>query len=521
VVDDDKQLQKILKIRPELPHLKAIVQYTGKPVKGPEEGVYSWAEFLDLAKYVPDIALMDRHKLMAPNKCCTVIYTSGTTGNPKGAMLSHDNLIWTSKMAMLGAHLVSSPDIEQEVFVSYLPLSHVAAQMTDLYLSISSGGVVYFAQPDALKGTLVDTLKEARPTALIGVPRVWEKMAERMQSIAKRNGLVKSWIGSVAQDLGLRGNLQRINGHSNGTPLGWSLANAIVFKKVREALGLDRCNFTCSGAAPMMKETLEFFLSFNIQIYDIYGMSESSAPHTINLPGSFKIGSAGKELSGVSTKIDKPDADGNGEICMHGRHIFMGYLGTEEKTLEVLDEEGYLRTGDIGRKDRDGFLFITGRLKELLITAGGENVPPVPIEDMIKEELPIVSNAMLIGDKRKFLAVLLTLKSEIDLVTGAPVEKLTRSTQEWIKETCGVSVSTVSEARALTPLQKVIEKRIGEANKRATSRAQCVQKFKLLPEDFSIPGGELGPTLKLKRPFVAKKYSVEIEEFYADAAGES
>ncbi|XP_055353201.1 long-chain-fatty-acid--CoA ligase ACSBG2-like [Paramacrobiotus metropolitanus] len=521
VCDDDKQVQKIMKIRHELPHLKAIIQYLGTPAHGPEEGVYSWAELLDLAKYVPDVAIMERHAAIAPNKCCTVIYTSGTTGNPKGAMLSHDNLLWTSRMAMTEAFttLKSRRDI-QETFVSYLPLSHVAAQMTDLYLSINTAGVVWFAQPDALKGTLVDTLREARPTALVGVPRVFEKMAEKMQAVSKKNGAVKTWIGSVAQDVGLRGNLKRFNGRSNGNgngnPLGWTLANAMVFKKVRQALGLDRCIFTCSGAAPMMKETLEYFLSFNIPIYDIYGMSESSAPHTLNLPGAFKIGSAGRELIGVVTKIDKPDAGGNGEICMYGRHIFMGYLGNEEKTREVLDAQGYLHTGDIGRKDSEGFLFITGRLKELLITAGGENVPPIPIEDAIKEELPIVSNAMVIGDKRKFLAVLLTLKSEIDLTTGAPLDRLTKPAQEWIKENVGQDVSTVTEAVGLTSLQKIIEKRMALVNKRATSRAQCVQKFKLLPEDFSIPGGELGPTLKLKRNVVAAKYSDLIEQFYDD-----
>ncbi|XP_055353740.1 long-chain-fatty-acid--CoA ligase ACSBG2-like isoform X2 [Paramacrobiotus metropolitanus] len=506
VVEDDKQLQKILQIRDQLPLLKAIIQYIGTPVQK-YDNVYSWEEFMAKARGVPDSVLTERHKLISPNKCCTIIYTSGTTGNPKGAMLSHDNLIWTSKMAQESVGLN-----KDDVFISYLPLSHVAAQMTDLYLPITTGGTIYFAQPDALKGTLVDTLKEARPTAMIGVPRVWEKIMEKMRALSRQNGAVKQWIAKWAKDVGLRGNLARMKG--DGVPFGWTMANALVFKKVRQALGLDRCRITASGAAPLMPQTQEFFLSLDIPILDIYGMSESSAPHTVNKPGAFKLGSAGREMPGCKTKIAKPDADGNGEICMYGRHVFMGYLGLEEKTLEALDEEGYLRTGDVGKFDEDGYLFITGRLKELIITAGGENIPPVAIEDHVKAEIPIVSHAMLIGDKRKFLSIMLTLKTEIDLNSGEPSNKLLKSTQDWIKELTGETMTTVEEARKSEAVKQAIQKGMERVNKKATSRAQVVQKFEILPVDFSIPGGELGPTMKLKRPVAAKKYSDVIEGFY-------
>lgn len=206
MVEDDKQLQKILSVRDKLPHLKAIIQYIGKPAQK-YDNVYNWEEFMALARGVPDSVLSERHKLIAPNRCCTIIYTSGTTGNPKGAMLSHDNLIWTSKMAQKAVDFG-----KDEVFISYLPLSHVAAQMTDLYLPITTGGLVYFAQPDALKGTLVDSLKDARPTAMIGVPRVWEKIMEKMKSISKQNGAMKQWIARWAKDIGLRGTMAQMNG---------------------------------------------------------------------------------------------------------------------------------------------------------------------------------------------------------------------------------------------------------------------------------------------------------------------
>lgn len=520
VVENDAALQKVLKVRDQLPHLRAIVQYSGTPTRGTEDGVYSWKQLMALAELVPDSVLEVRHAQIAPNKCCTIIYTSGTTGKPKGAMLSHDNLIWTSRMAWkcFGERLDMSGK-EQMVFVSYLPLSHVAAQMTDLFLPISIGGTVYFAQSDALKGSLVDTLREVRPHILMGVPRVWEKIAEKMQSLTKRQGPIKNWISNKAQEVGKSGATIHTTSNKNGErPFGWSLFNTIVYKKVRQSLGLDRCRITFSGAAPMMRETLEFFLSFDIPIYDVYGMSESSGPHIMSLPGEFRIGAAGKELIGVQTKINKPDAEGNGEICMYGRHIFMGYLNNEEKTQEALDDTGYLRTGDIGRKDRDGFLFITGRLKEILITAGGENVPPVPIEDNIKEALPFVGYAMVIGDKRKFLSVLLTLKTEINLDTGLPLDKLTRICSDLIEEKCGVRLWTVQEAIQNATFLKAIESSIASVNKRATSRAMSVQKFKMIPDDFSIPGGEIGPTLKLKRGFVSTKYAGIIEDLYSDSA---
>ncbi|XP_022106197.1 long-chain-fatty-acid--CoA ligase ACSBG2-like isoform X2 [Acanthaster planci] len=524
VVENKTHLNKILKVWDKLPHLKAVVQYTGK-LEEKMDNVYTWPEFMDIGKDVADSDLDDIIDSQAPNHCCSLIYTSGTTGNSKGVMISHDGFLWQAKGCAKAAHLKQGC----EIVVSYLPLSHVAAQLFDIYIPLVTSGAVYFAQPDALKGTLVNTLREVRPTGFIGVPRVWEKIQEKLKSIGANNSGLKKKISDWAKDIGLRGNIalekraleynqlswwQYIWGAiRRPLPWGWTLANLMVFKKVRHALGLDRCFLTFSAGAPIATDTLNYFLSLNIPIYDIYGMSESSGPHTISVPDCYKMGSAGHCLKGAKTKIHEPDQDGIGEVCYHGRHVFMGYLNMEEKTKETTDEEGWLHSGDLGYVDDKGFLYITGRIKELIITAGGENVPPVPIEDTILNETPILNNCMVIGDRRKFLSLLVTFKVEMDEETQEPTEELNAEALS-ICEKLGSTAKTVSEAEADEKIQQSIQKGVDAYNKQATSRAQMVQKWKVVKKDFTVAGGELGPTLKLKRPVVTKQYAELIDSFY-------
>lgn len=364
----------------------------------------SWNDLLDIGNKESDDKLEDRLKRIAVNQCCTLIYTSGTTGPPKGVMLSHDNITWSALSASI--HFSMTP--VHEVVVSYLPLSHVAAQLADIYMSLINAGTTYFANPDALKGSLVNTLKEARPTAFLGVPRVWEKIHERMMDVGRKTKGVKKCISTWAKSLGTEANARKQLANYR-KPTGYSVANIIVFKQVKKALGLDRCKIFLSGAAPISPDIVKYFHSLDITLLEIYGMSESSGPHTSGVDTAFNLGSAGRSIPGAETVIDKPDAEGNGEVCMRGRNVAMGYLLKEETTDETIDDQGWLHSGDIGKLD-DGYLFITGRLKELIITAGGENIPPVMVEDQLKSELPCISNAMLIGDKRKFLSILLTLK---------------------------------------------------------------------------------------------------------------
>ncbi|XP_014897101.1 long-chain-fatty-acid--CoA ligase ACSBG2-like [Poecilia latipinna] len=508
VVENHQQLEKILQVKNQLPHLKAIVQYEGE-LEQKAEFLYTWDQFMKLGENIPNKRLNAVIDSLRANECCTLIYTSGTTGNPKGVMLSHDNITWTARTVskMINLHCC------EEVLISYLPLSHIAAQMMDIWCSMSLIATAHFAEPDALKGSLVNTLKEARPTGFLGVPRVWEKIQESMKAVGAKGSALRKRVADWAKSIGLQYSYSAMNGE-NEVPWGFMLANNLVFKRVRYELGLDRCKLCCTGAAPITKETLDYFMSLSIPVKELYGMSESSGPHAVSIH-EYRIGSVGKVMAGCKTKLDKPDADGNGEICFWGRHVFMGYLNMPDKTAEALDEQGWLHSGDLGKHDEDDFLYITGRIKEIIITAGGENIPPVPIEDAVKHELPIISNAMLIGDKQKFLSMLLTLKCVMD-DEGNPTDILSPEAVDICRQ-LNVRATKVSEiiANKEPVLYKAIQDGINRFNKTSTSNAQKIQKWILLEKDFSVHGGELGPTLKLRRPIVAKMYQDQINKLYS------
>ncbi|XP_037679882.1 long-chain-fatty-acid--CoA ligase ACSBG2 isoform X2 [Choloepus didactylus] len=504
LVENDQQLQKILSIpKARMETLKSIIQYKS-PIKDTGTNLYSWDDFMELGDTIPDTQLEQVMASQKANQCALLIYTSGTTGNPKGVMLSHDNITWLAGAAARDCNLCCPP-VKQEVVISYLPLSHIAAQMMDLWIPIKVGGLTFFAQPDALKGSLVNTLQEVKPTAFLGVPRVWEKMQEKIKETGSKSSNLKKRVVSWAKMVGLKVNMKKMLG-SHENPMSFRMAKALVFSKVRSALGFDRCHLFVSGAAPLSQDTAEFFLSLDIPIVQMYGMSESSGPHTVSTQENHKI---------LRNKLHEQTKDGTGEVCFWGRHVFMGYLEREDATREAIDEEGWLHSGDLGRVDSQGFLYITGRIKEILITAGGENVPPVPIEDLVKEKLPIVSHAMLVGDKAKFLSMLLTLKCLTDPTSGEPLDKLTLEAASFCQK-LGSQAATVSDiVGPQDPLVfAAIQRGIDAVNREATSNAQKIQKWAILEKDFSIAGGELGPTSKLKRYFVTQKYKAEIDNFY-------
>ena len=513
IVENNEQLYKILSIVDKT-KLEAIIVYNDTineeilSKSNFKDNVYSWGDFMNIAQksQISDSIMENIKQKLLPNKCSTLIYTSGTTGNPKGVMLSHDNIIWTTKSVCNAVHIV--PD-KIEKLVSYLPLSHVAAQMMDIYLPLINGGETWFANPDALKGTLVDTLKRASPTVFFGVPRVWEKMMEGIQVNAKNISGLKKVLGTDAKKISLQ-RFRNFDKGENSTPFKWYIYDKLVYKKIKKRLGLSTCKLFITGAAPISKETIEFFASLDIYIYDIYGMSECSGPMTISYPGSSKLSSSGKKIPGTEILIH----DETTEICTRGRHVMMGYLNQVEKTEEAIDKNGWLRSGDMGKVNNDGYLFITGRIKELIVTAGGENIPPILIEDNIKAELPIISNCMLVGDKMKYLVILLTIKCKMD-PKGFPTNELDSLVLDELQKIGSPSL-TVKDILNDQVVHKYIQEGIDCANKKSISKAQIVQKFTILDHDFSIPTGELGPTLKLKRPVVLEKYKDIIEEMYQE-----
>jgi long-chain-fatty-acid--CoA ligase ACSBG len=250
-------------------------------------------------------------------------------------------------------------------------------------------------------------------------------------------------------------------------------------------------------------------------IIEIFGMSESSGGHSFSTTDAPNFDTVGKGLPNVLTKIHQPDENGDGEILVKGRHVMMGYLNDVDKTFETIDDDGWLSTGDVGRIDNDGNLYITGRLKEIIITAGGENVPPVHVENLVKKEIPAISNAFLVGDKKKYLTILISLKTQMQADTGAPLDDLSAESIKWI-ESLNLKYKKLSQILdgPDPDVLKAIEEGIQRANRNAISNAQKIQKFKILPHDFSIPTGEIGPTLKVKRNVVSEKYKDLIESMY-------
>ncbi|XP_050088160.1 very long-chain-fatty-acid--CoA ligase bubblegum [Anopheles aquasalis] len=514
VVDDAKQMEKVRSIRPNLPLLKTVIQTMPPyaPYVKREDGYYRWSELVEMNVDDVEEEFNNRLANIAINQCCCLVYTSGTVGNPKGVMLSHDSLTWDSYSIGKRLHQIR---YAEEVLVSFLPLSHVAAQMVDIFLTLQFACTVYFADKDAMKGTLLHTLQEAKPTRMLAVPRVYEKIQEKMLAVGAQSTALRKMVAGWAKSVTLQHHLNAMEGKPTNS---WQyrLVRNYLLSKVKDALGFSRCLTLATAAAPMDRETKKYFMSLDLPINEAFGMSESSGAHSLTAPDSYNFDTIGKALGGCETKIDKPDERGHGEICMRGRHILMGYIGEEAKTQDAIDEDGWLHSGDVGYIDDAGFIYITGRIKELIITAGGENIPPVNVENLVKNELPFVSNAFLVGDKRKFLTMLITLKTQMNLDTGAPKDELTAETIAALKE-FGAEYGKLSEIHAAGPCPKVlkaIQEGIDRANLKAISNAQKIQKFALLKEDFSVPGGELGPTLKVKRNVVVEKNKDIIEGFY-------
>lgn len=482
VAEDAAQLAKFLAVRDRLPKVKALVLMRG-PATG-EPDVYTWEQLLTLGDDVADSDLQARLDAQQPGDLCTLIYTSGTTGPPKAVMITHDNVLQTARAVLETVKV--GPD---DRMVSYLPLSHIAEQVVSLHGPMACGASTWFAESLEL---LVDALREARPTVFFAVPRVWEKMQAKMQAAGAQSSGFRKKLVAWARRQGLAGGYAEQAGRSKG--LGYAIAQRLVFRKVRAALGLDQSRIQVSSAAPIARDTLEFFLSLGIPIYEVYGMSECTGPATLSLPGAYKTGSVGRPLPGTELKIAE-----DGEVLLRGFHVFKGYLKDEEATREAIDAEGWLHSGDVGEVDGDGYLRITDRKKELLITAGGENVAPQPIEGMLKS-IPVVSQAVVVGDRRKYIAALVALDPE-----RLPVET----------QAAGSPATSAAEAAQCPKFQAHLHQQIEAVNQRL-ARVQAVKRFAILPRELSIEEGELTPTMKTKRRVVNEHFAALIEGLYRE-----
>lgn len=374
VVEDRSQLAKFLEVRHMLPALRAIVLMEGH---SDEPGVYAWSQMSGLAAAVPESELQSRIDVQRADAPATLIYTSGTTGTPKAVVLSHANLVWTARAA--AEHLDAQSSDE---WLSYLPLPHVAEQILTLHLPLHVGNRVWFAES---LDRLAINLGEVRPHRFLGVPRVWEKMQTRILDLEARAAGSRRWLMRWARSIGRTAAVAQEKGRR--PPLLWPLADRIVLSKIRRRLGLDRSRHSATGAAPVSPQTVAFFASIGLPLHEIYGQSESTGACTLSAPGRSRTGSVGMPWRGIEVRL----AD-DGEILVRGSNVFLGYLHDEAATRVAKGVDGWLRTGDVGRIDAQGFLYIVDRKKELIITAGGENISPAHVEGVLKS-IPSVGHS--------------------------------------------------------------------------------------------------------------------------------
>lgn len=487
LVENEEQWAKVKEKREELPHLRHVITMRGTHVDDPM--VLTWEAFLERGGDEHEAALASRIAALEPGSVATLIYTSGTTGPPKAVMLSHENLSWTARILAQTAGMDSGGRS-----LSYLPLSHIAEQMATIHGPITIGSAVYFAESIE---KVPDNLKECRPTLFFGVPRIWEKFHAAVAGKLEEATGAKAGLIRWARGIATRANQLKARGEEPAGMLAlqYALAQRLVFSKLKEALGLDEARVLISGAAPVGKEVLEFFASLDILIQEIYGQSEGSGPTSFNLAGRTKLGSVGPPLPGVEVDI----AD-DGEILVHGPNVFLGYFKDEEATRETLDAEGWLHSGDLGHFDDEGYLHITGRKKDIIITAGGKNITPKNIEIALKNH-PLVHEAVVVGDRRPYLIALIS--PDLEAVERFMKEHGASGPVERSAEVCESIWATVEEIN------------------RKLARVEQIKDIAILPRPLSIEAGELTPTLKVKRSKVVEHFAGEIEAMYSRRSASS
>eukprot|EP00002_Diphylleia_rotans_P040189 TRINITY_DN947_c0_g1_i23.p1 TRINITY_DN947_c0_g1~~TRINITY_DN947_c0_g1_i23.p1 ORF type:complete len:556 (+),score=105.11 TRINITY_DN947_c0_g1_i23:902-2569(+) len=412
-VEDLKQLAKFRLVRKDLPNVKEIVLMDDS--KDPENWAISWSHFLKRGESVSESAFTERRDKIKKDDVCSLIYTSGTTGNPKGVMITHSNVTWVGSATLRLFDLTSDEHI-----MSYLPLSHVAEQSISLFCPLQLGGTVWFANPEVLKAGLTELLAEVRPTVFFGVPRVWEKIEATLKGLfMKATGMKKKLLAwSMACGEADCDRMQE----NRSRPWNYGIYNKLFYSKLKTKLGLDRARYLFTAAAPINRSTLRFFHSIGLPVFEIYGMSECSGPATCNSPGWYKLGTVGSALPNTELRIFD-----DGEICYRGPHIFKGYWKDPDATANTIDKDGFLHSGDIGVLDSEGFLTITDRKKELLITAGGENIAPAVIESMMRQ-VPGISQFVVFGDRQKYLVGLIVMDVDslqvVNRILGTSVQSI-------------------------------------------------------------------------------------------------
>jgi long-chain acyl-CoA synthetase len=489
VLDGADQLARWQPVLGELPGLRKIIVLDPAACP-PGEPYMTWDDFCRLGEREyeanPD-AVTARGDRIGPDDPVTILYTSGTTGNPKGVLLTHRGVLYAAVAAEVAGHVPQS-----RRSVSYLPLAHIAERLLTIYLPVHLAGHVYFC-PDAQQ--LLGTLQAVQPTSFFGVPRVWEKIQAGIVAVlAGEQDQQKKAAVEKAMAAGRRyvESCQYGRQPDQATTGAFEEADREVLAPIRSLIGLGQVERTLSAAAPLPADVARFFAGLGLKILDVYGMTETTGAVTANTPDEFRIGTVGRPLPGI--EIDVAD---DGEILVRGPLNTPGYLDLPEKTGELLGDGGWLHTGDIGWLDDEGFLSVIDRKKELIITAGGQNIAPAAIESLLVEH-PLIGQALAYGDERPYVVALLALDGE-----AAPA---------WAKAN-GIEAGSLAELAEHPAVLDAVTGAVASANQRL-ARVEQVKRWRLLPSEWTTESEELTPTFKLKRRVVHAKYADAIDALY-------
>ncbi|GIV19377.1 MAG: AMP-dependent synthetase [Armatimonadota bacterium] len=482
IVSDEKQYRKAVEVSKAVPQLETIVVMD--PPADLAGNAISFADIEQRGAEAPDAERRFRERIaqIPPEHIATFIYTSGTTGEPKGAMLTHHNL--QSNVDACLQIIDAGPD---DVFLSFLPLSHVFERMGGHFTAVACGATVYYCET---LFTIARDMQIARPTVMLAVPRLFESIRDRIMENVTKQPPLRRRIFHWAFRNGAKA-CQAVRGERRWTPwlrLKHRLADRLALHKIRELTG-GRLRFFVSGGAALGKHNAEFFHAFGILILEGYGLTETSPVVAVNRPNDYRFGTVGKPIPGVEVRIAE-----DGEILVCGPNVMLGYYHKPAETAEAIDPEGWFHTGDMGSLDADGFLRITGRKKDIIVLANGKNVAPVPIEDQLKTS-PYISEAVLFGDEQEVITALIVPNFE--------------RTREWAKMQ-GLLVQSDTELVALPEVKQLMKQEIDRLTAHLAD-FEKVRRFTLLDHPFSIETGELTPTLKVRRHFIKQRYAEELQ----------
>ena len=492
-VEDEEQLDKVLEVRARVPGLRKVVVFDMEGLHDLNDPQIISLEALRALGREYDAAhpgeWQRRIGVPKPEDLAILVYTSGTTGKPKGAMISHDNIVATCE-----GYQAAFPQGEDDERMAFLPLCHIAERVGGEYHAVHSGVVLNFVEnPD----TVPENVREISPTVFAAVPRVWEKFYSGVLIRLKEAGPIQQSAYKVAIGIGYR--QAKLREERKPVPAGLAfafwLARVLVLNNVRKVIGVHRSKFLVTGAAPISPDLVRWYMALGLEMVEVWGQTESCGAVTSNLGGALKPGSIGPKMSHAEVKVSP-----EGELLVRGRTVFMGYLNQPEKTAETI-KDGWLHTGDVGKVDDEGYFYITDRMKDIIITAGGKNITPSEFENQLKFS-PYITDAVVIGEKRPYLTSLIMIDHE-------NVEKVAQDN--------AVPFSNYMSLCRRPEVQALIQGEIDRVNK-AFARVEQVKKFRLIEQKLTAEDEELTPTMKLKRKLVNEKYKDLIESMYMKEA---